>query len=105
MEKDLLAAAAADALFKSAFQLHRNGKYTEAESAYAKLLANYRELAKEDPEEYRAKVASTLNNLGTLHVQIGSYSDAEAELEENGHRFQYLSYRNAAPLPLPGEVL
>ncbi len=30
---------------------------------------------------------------------------AEAELEENGHRFQYLSYRNAAPLPLPGEVL
>ena len=30
---------------------------------------------------------------------------AEAELEENGQRFQYLSYRNAAPLPLPGEIL
>ena len=32
-------------------------------------------------------------------------ASAEAELEENGVRFQYLSYRNAAPLPLPEEPI
>lgn len=30
---------------------------------------------------------------------------AEAELEEDGQRFQYLTYRNAAPMALPGGAL
>ncbi|MDR1646374.1 MAG: tetratricopeptide repeat protein [Tannerellaceae bacterium] len=56
--------------------------YSKAKDAYMEALEIYRKLADDNPKAYQPDVATTLNNVGTLHMNNRDFSDAAKAYEE-----------------------
>jgi len=69
-------------LFEFATYLYSIREYAKAEKYYLQCLERYRILEQENPEEYLADVAQTLNDLAILHWSFREYSKALEKLEE-----------------------
>lgn len=73
----------ADLLFDYAYFLqYYNQSKDSILIIYKEALGIYCKLSKSSPIIYMSEVATTLDNMGTLHLNVGKYKDAELEYRE-----------------------
>ena len=62
--------------------LTKQKRYQEAENMYQLEIDNLKFMIKEEPDNYLVEIATSYNNLGVLHNQMGKIEEAEQDFQE-----------------------
>jgi len=82
-EQALAVARTTEILFGYALILQERHAFSRAEPLYQDALKEYRCLAEAKSKAFLPKIATTLNNLANVHLEIGKYDSAHQEYEES----------------------
>lgn len=80
--------------FDAAYYAHKQNRHKTAELYYTRALASSKELARKDPQAHEPEVASILNNLASLYIDIQRHTDSENTYKETLEIYRRLAKEN-----------
>lgn len=80
--------------FDAAYYAHKQNRHKSAEFYYTRALASSKELARKDPQAHEPEVASILNNLASLYIDIQRHTDSEKTYKETLEIYRRLAKEN-----------
>jgi len=80
--------------FSYAYLLQSLNDFDKARSHYEEVLQVHRELSEQDPEVYKPDIATTLNNLGSLHCDTNDFKQAQVYNMEALQIYREVSKQN-----------